>query len=233
MPGGDQTLTALDGGHGAVGLGVAHGDDLKGELFGPRPLGFKCFFQRFHAGASAGTEDIEHGRTVTRAKGTKSSQFSVRFRAMILDASGQPIEAARPALLLDDSGNPIRLPLLLNEAEGNVIRMAFGMDAEGRLPRVMRNLFKAGKVPPGSEKEQILHGMARKGLIELIGVVGSKLSDRQKVELRGALESASETVALKPERLEAVVTRFGLDSFKHTLNQSKAAREIPMEKNDD
>jgi len=128
-------------------------------------------------------------------------------------------------MILDAAGQPLQVPFVLNEAYGNVIRMAFGMDVEGNLPRKKRNLFKAGILKPGSEKEQILIGMAEKGLIQLIGVAGTKLDDAARLRLAGALETAPNGVNVKPERLEAIVTKFGLDCFIHTLKTSKAARE--------
>ena len=134
------------------------------------------------------------------------------------------------SLLVDASGQPIKVPFVLNEAYGNVIRMAFGIDKDtGAMPKKPRNLFKAGLVEPGSEKEKILHGMARKGLIQLIGVAGTKLNDADRLALAGALEGAEEGVAIKPDRIEATVTKFGLDCFIHTLKTSDAAREMAMD----
>jgi len=133
------------------------------------------------------------------------------------------------SILVSESGQALKAPIVLNEAEGYVIQKAFGITEEG-MPKKPRNLFRAGIVPPGSDKEKILHSMARKGLVELIGVIGTKLNDADRLKLEGALALEDEAVAVRPERIEARVTPYGLECFLHTVKQSDAYRQMLMDR---
>lgn len=132
------------------------------------------------------------------------------------------------SLLVSESGQALKAPIVLNEAEGYVIEKAFGITEEG-MPKKPKNLFKAGIVKAGSDKEKILSAMVKKGLIQLVGVV-SKLNDKQRVAFLAALDASDGPLPLAPDRFEAIVTPYGLECFLHTVRQSDAYRQMLMDR---